>query len=179
MPELFKEIFHDLGTSLESEQVELRKCEPNYVIWFADNDTFEMTTDLSRMKSQINKLEGKDSFHQFHSFMQESGTHYELSLSHVLKRNFPRLFSMLRPPLVESLLAMHPFECVYTRVAKYFKSDKLQRVFTFGTMYLGMSPFQAPATYSLLQYTEIADGIWYPKGGFQIVRVLDLFLAPR
>jgi phytoene desaturase (3,4-didehydrolycopene-forming) len=36
-------------------------------------------------------------------------------------------------------------------------------------MYMGMSPFDAPGTYSLLQYTELAEGIWYPKGGFHSV----------
>jgi len=36
-------------------------------------------------------------------------------------------------------------------------------------MYLGMSPYDGLAPYSLLQYTEIAEGIWYPKGGFQKV----------
>lgn len=32
-----------------------------------------------------------------------------------------------------------------------------------------MSPFDAPGTYSLLQYTELAEGIWYPVGGFHAV----------
>jgi phytoene desaturase len=32
-------------------------------------------------------------------------------------------------------------------------------------MYLGLSPYDAPATYSLLQYTELAEGVWYPAGG--------------
>jgi phytoene desaturase (3,4-didehydrolycopene-forming) len=36
-------------------------------------------------------------------------------------------------------------------------------------MYMGMSPFDAPGTYSLLQYTELAEGIWYPVGGFHAV----------
>lgn len=34
---------------------------------------------------------------------------------------------------------------------------------------MGMSPFDAPGTYSLLQYTELAEGIWYPVGGFHRV----------
>lgn len=34
---------------------------------------------------------------------------------------------------------------------------------------MGMSPFDAPGTYSLLQYTELAEGIWYPRGGFHRV----------
>lgn len=32
-----------------------------------------------------------------------------------------------------------------------------------------MSPYDSPAPYSLLQYTEIAEGIWYPRGGFHKV----------
>jgi phytoene desaturase len=28
-----------------------------------------------------------------------------------------------------------------------------------------LSPYDAPATYSLLQYTELAEGVWYPRGG--------------
>jgi phytoene desaturase (3,4-didehydrolycopene-forming) len=36
-------------------------------------------------------------------------------------------------------------------------------------MYMGMSPFHAPATYSLLQYAEYAKGVWYPIGGFATV----------
>lgn len=32
-----------------------------------------------------------------------------------------------------------------------------------------MSPYDSPAPYNLLQYTEIAEGIWYPKGGFHKV----------
>jgi phytoene desaturase (3,4-didehydrolycopene-forming) len=34
-------------------------------------------------------------------------------------------------------------------------------------MYMGMSPFDAPATYTLLQYAEYAKGVFYPIGGFQ------------
>jgi phytoene desaturase len=42
-------------------------------------------------------------------------------------------------------------------------------------MYLGLSPFDAPATYSLLQYTELAGGVWYPMGG--LYRVVEQFAA--
>lgn len=37
-----------------------------------------------------------------------------------------------------------------------------------------MSPFEIPAPYNLLQYTEIAEGIWYPRGGFhKVVETLE------
>lgn len=169
MPELFHQTFHDLGTSLEEESVNLLKCEPNYCIWFADHDCFHLSTDLARMKLQIERHEGEDGFQNFLRFMQEAGKHYELSLKHVLQRNFPRMLSMLRPAFLMSVFTMHPFESIYGRISRYFRSEKLRRVFTFASMYLGMNPFEAPGTYSLLQFTELAHGIAYPAGGFQEV----------
>ena len=36
-------------------------------------------------------------------------------------------------------------------------------------MYLGISPFESPAVYGLLPYTELAAGIWFPKGGMYAI----------
>jgi len=38
-------------------------------------------------------------------------------------------------------------------------------VFTFQDMYTGLSPYESPATYSLMQYTELSAGLYYPLGG--------------
>lgn len=121
------------------------------------------------MKSEIEKWEGKDGFERYLGFLQESHRHYEQSVTHVLRKNFYSFWSMMRPGFLPSLLDLHPFDSIWNRAAKYFWTERLRRVFTFGSMYMGMSPFDAPGTYSLLQYTELAEGIWYPEGGFQRV----------
>lgn len=151
---------------MESEDVQLLKCEPNYHVWFGDGEKFHLSTDVARMKTEIEKWEGKDGFERYLSFLQEAHRHYELSVTHVLRRNFTSLLSMARPSFLKHLLELHPFESIYNRATKYFWTERLRRVFTFGSMYMGMSPFEAPGTYSLLQYTELAEGIWYPRGGF-------------
>lgn len=145
------------------------KCEPNYNLWFSDGESFELSTDVARMKEEVEKWEGKDGFERYLGFLQEAHRHYELSVTHVLRKNFTSLLSMTRPSFLRHLLALHPFESIYSRASKYFWTERLRRVFTFGSMYMGMSPFDAPGTYSLLQYTELAEGIWYPKGGFHSV----------
>ncbi|KAL8790318.1 MAG: hypothetical protein Q9213_000670 [Squamulea squamosa] len=169
LPGLFKETFNDLGTSLENEGIQLMKCEPNYNIWFDDGESFELSTDVARMKHEVEKWEGKDGFERYLGFLQEAHRHYEISVAQVLKKNFMSLLSMLRPAFLRHLFPLHPFESIYSRASKYFWTERLRRVFTFGSMYMGMSPFDAPGTYSLLQYTELAEGIWYPKGGFHSV----------
>ncbi|EFQ99082.1 phytoene dehydrogenase [Nannizzia gypsea CBS 118893] len=169
LPKLFADTFKDLGTSMQDEGVQLLKCEPNYRIWFGDHDRVDMSTDMAKMKAEIERYEDEAGFDRYLSYMKESSRHHDLSMVHVLKKNFPRLFSMLRPEFLFSTLTLHPFESIYSRASRYFASEKMRRVFTFASMYLGMSPFDAPATYSLLQYSELADGIWYPTGGFQAV----------
>lgn len=147
----------------------LVKCEPNYNIWFGDGERFQLSTDLAFMKKEIEKWEGKDGYSRYLAFLQESHQHYELSVTHVLLRNFTSILSMMRPSFLRHLFELHPFESIYSRASKYFWTERMRRVFTFSSMYMGMSPFDAPGTYSLLQYTESAEGIWYPVGGFHTV----------
>ncbi|KAF2679432.1 phytoene dehydrogenase [Lentithecium fluviatile CBS 122367] len=169
LPRLFQETFQDLGTSMKDEGVNIAKCEPNYNVHFHDDTTFKLSTDLAIMKEEVERFEGKDGFERYLSFLRESHRHYEVSITHVLKKNFYSLLSMVRPSFLVYLQQLHPFESIYSRASKYFWTDRLRRVFTFASMYMGMSPFDAPGTYSLLQYTELAEGIWYPIGGFHKV----------
>ncbi|KAI8956610.1 phytoene desaturase [Daldinia sp. FL1419] len=169
LPKLFQEAFRDLDTSLEAEGVELLRCPTNYKVWFADGESFELSTDLARMKTQIERWEGKDGFYRYLDWLREAHQHYELSVSEVLHRNFTSFWDLVVPHFVLTGLKLHPLHRVWGRASKYFWTERLRRVFTFATMYMGMSPFDAPATYSLLQYTELAEGIWYPRGGFHAV----------
>jgi phytoene desaturase (3,4-didehydrolycopene-forming) len=169
LPKLFKETFHDLDTSLEAEGVQLLKCDPNYNLWFGDGENFELSSDTSVMKREIEKWEGKEGFERYLKWLAEAHRHYEISVREVLYKNFTSIFNLCRPSFLAHLFALHPFESIYSRASKYFWTERLRRVFTFGSMYMGMSPFDAPGTYSLLQYTELAEGIWYPVGGLHAV----------
>lgn len=38
---------------------------------------------------------------------------------------------------------------------------------------MGLSPFAAPATFSMMPYSELAHGVWYPRGGmYRVVEAL-------
>lgn len=43
-----------------------------------------------------------------------------------------------------------------------------------------MSPHDCPAMFNLLQYTEIAEGVWYPRGGFhKVVESLERIASKK
>lgn len=83
---------------------------------------------------------------------------------------------------------LHVFDKLYRRASNYFWTERMRRAFSFSSMYrefgpsrkplsqdsvsdievdtflilstrtVGMSPYDSPATYNLLQYTELAQG---------------------
>jgi phytoene desaturase len=57
----------------------------------------------------------------------------------------------------------------YRNMAAYFDDPRLKAAFTFQDIYMGLSPFEAPATFSMMPYTELAHGVWYPSGGMYSV----------
>lgn len=171
MTEIFEETFQHLGTSMATENIELLKCEPNCRIWFHDGKSFTTSTDLAQMKHQVERYEGKGGFDRLTRFLQEAHIHYEKSIVHVLKKDFPRLSSLLRPAFLPSLFELHPFSNVWRRASHFFRSNKLRQVFTAATMYLGMSPLDTPGTFTLLSYSELVGGVWYPRGGFYRVSI--------
>ena len=106
------EAFRDFDTSLEAEGVKFLKCDPNYSLWFGDGESFELSTNISSMKNEIEKWEGKDGFERYLGYLQESHRHYELSVKHVLRKNFTSLLSIARLGFLMHLLGLHPFESI-------------------------------------------------------------------
>ncbi|CAO3639862.1 unnamed protein product [Cunninghamella blakesleeana] len=173
MPKLFEDTFADLDEDV-NKRLELIRCKNNYKVHFDDGDKIHLTSDLTSMKTEMDRVEGENGFQQFLKFMSETHTHYERGTLLAIKRNFVSIWDMIQLKFVPEVFRLHLFDKIYNRVSKYFKTKKMRMAFTFQTMYMGMSPYDAPAVYSLLQYTEFAEGIWYPKGGFnKVVQQLE------
>ncbi|WWC90916.1 uncharacterized protein L201_005854 [Kwoniella dendrophila CBS 6074] len=168
LPPLFHQLYNDLGTKLE-DHVDLVQCNPNYVIHYHDGETVTLSSDRAKLGAEVEKWEGKGGSARLEEFLREAGIHGQLSYEHVLGQPFPNFLAMLRPNVLINLLKLHPFGTLWGRCARYFRTERMRRAFSFGSMYLGSSPFDAPGTYTLLQWTETCEGIWYPKGGFHSV----------
>jgi phytoene desaturase len=163
MPEIWEETFAALGEKM-SDHLELKRIDPTYKIHFDDGLQLELTSNIGDMQTQLEKVE-KTAFTGFLNYIAEGGKHYKMSVEKFVGRNFYNIFeyfSLANLPLLFQLKALMKH---HSNVSRYFKDDRLKAAFTFQNMYLGLSPYDAPATYSLLQYTELAEGVWYPMGG--------------
>jgi phytoene desaturase len=171
MPEVFEETYTALGENME-DHLDLRRIDPTYRIRFEDRTELALTSDLNEMERQLEAIE-PGSFGGLLRYLVEGYDSYHLSLERFVGRNFYHFtdyFSVQNLPLLIKLKALVKH---YDNIGHYFHDPHLKAAFTFQNMYLGLSPFDAPATYSLVQYTELAEGVWYPIGG--IYRVIESF----
>ena len=163
MPEVWEETYAALGERM-ADHLDLRRIDPTYTVHFDDGLQLQLTSNLGQMQTQLEKVE-KTAFTGFLNYIAEGNKHYKISLEKFLGRNFTNIFeyfSLGNLPLLFQLKALGKH---YANASRFFKDGRLKAAFTFQNMYLGLSPYDAPATYSLLQYTELAEGVWYPMGG--------------
>jgi phytoene desaturase len=163
MPELYAETYAALGERME-EQLDLQRIDPTYHLYFQDNSQLNLTSDLREMLAQLEAIE-PGSFEGMLRYLAEGRRHYQLSLPSVINRDFRSLAEFINPGMMRLFFRLKSLTRHIPYASRFFKTSRLQMAFTFQDMYMGLSPYEAPATYSLMQSTELSDGLYYPLGG--------------
>jgi phytoene desaturase len=164
MSDVYRELFKVAGRDLD-DYVELMPLSPNYRIHFADEDSIVVSRSLSELIPELERIEPGVT-PRFYRFLHDACSKYRLARSEFVERDFENATDFFGIRNLWLLLKTRALKKYYRSVSKFFKTDKLRQAFSFQTMYLGLSPFEAPAVYSLLPYTELAeDGLWFPRGG--------------
>jgi phytoene desaturase len=58
------------------------------------------------------------------------------------------------------------FKSMWSELENHFDAEEVKVIFSLVAFFLGSTPFDTPAVYSLLNYTELQhDGYWNVKGG--------------
>jgi phytoene desaturase len=166
MPDLLADCFAALGESL-SDWVTLRRLEPAYRARFADGTTLSVTSDVDAMTERIRAFSGSrgaadaDGYRRYVDFVTRL---YRLQMRAFIDRNFDSPLDLVGPSLAR-LTALRGFSRLAPTVARYFHDERLQRVFSFQSLYAGVSPDRALAIYAVISYMDLVEGVSYPVGG--------------
>jgi len=163
MPQVYEAEFAALGVSIR-DAVNLMRVDPTYHLVFDDGQQLALTSDMKRMYDQLEAIES-GSFIGFMRYMEEGHRHYDLSMDKLVNRDFHNAFQFFSVGNLPLIYQIKPLVHHYPHMSAYFHSPRLKAAFTFQDVYMGLSPFEAPATFSMMPYTEMAHGVWYPKGG--------------
>ena len=171
MRPLYEAEFRALGASLD-ERLELRQVDPTYRLVFDDGSQLALTADMASMRAQLERIE-PGSFNGLTRYLQEGGRHYRLVLDTLVNRDFRGVTDIFSAGAMGLLFRAKPLVNHYRNMAAYFGAARLKSAFTFQDLYVGLSPFEAPATFSLLPYTELTHGVWQPvRGMYSVVETL-------
>lgn len=173
MPLLYESEFAALGASLR-EMLDLQRVDPTYHLVFDDGARLALTSDTQSLGEQLEAIE-PGSLQGFLRYLDEGCRHYHLGIEKFVYPDFRKPSDFFKLENLPLLYQLKPLVKHYANMAHYFHTPRLKAAFTFQDVYMGLSPFEAPATFSMMSYTELAHGVWYPQGG--MYRVVDALMS--
>lgn len=163
MPDIFESFFSDFNKNL-SDYYQLKLLDPSFEIVFS-KEKMKVPSDYSKLLDLFENKE-KGSANKLKLFMQEAAFKYEMGVKAMKSMpglSFTELFQL---DLVKSFLRLQLFSSFGKHVKNYFSHPHLIKLMEFPILFLGSSPEQTPAMYSLMNYAGLKLGTWYPQGGF-------------
>ncbi len=162
MPDVFDSFFEDFNKST-SDYYELKRLDPSYK-FFMNDDSFDFPASMNEIYDLFDRIEPGSS-QKLKNFLSQAKMKYEVSMDsfiHLPNLNTSEYFDL---SILKHALSLDMFTSLRKHIAKYFKSKKLRDILEFPSMFLGGSPSNTPALYSLMNYGDIELGTWYPMGG--------------
>lgn len=160
-------VFEAVGRRLE-DYLQLVQLEPNYRVNFADGSAITLTSRLNTLLAEAERIE-PGSGPQLLRYLAETQDIYQRGMKHVVERNFRTLREFLTLTTLTTAIKARALQRLYPWVSTFFRDERLRVAMSFQSMYLGMNPFDGPALYSLLPFTELGLGLYFPMGGMSSI----------
>ena len=171
MPRIYIEIFKSLGIPL-FETNEIKPLEDLYKIYYDDNEVITFSSEESRMRSQLEKIE-PGSFKKSQKYVADGYEIFQVGINKLIGRNFDNIFQFANFRNIGMLIKLKTYISNYRYAKKFFIHPHLRMAYTFQNIYVGQSPFNSPALFSMVPAAELTEGSFFPVGGmFSIVEKL-------
>ena len=171
MADVFDKFF-DQFDKKASDYFELIQLDPGFQIIFEQDKTMKLSADWSEVCEMFENFE-KGSSKKLEEFMKEAEFKYDFGINQLVYEPGLSLSEVCKPELFTNVFKLQVFTSYRKHVAKYFKNPFLKSLLEFPVLFLGTAPSQTPALYSLMTYSGIKKGTFYPMGGFG--KVIDAF----
>ena len=163
MGDIIEKFFADFGCYTR-DFFQLVSLDPQFEIVF---EGYRMTVpaDYEHLKTLFQEIEPGANL-ALDKFMQAAKFKYEVGMQNFVNKPCHSWVEFLSPTIARSAFKFDLLTDFRSYVAKYFKNKKLRTLMEFPVIFLGASPKNIPALYSLMNYGGYALGTHYPMGGF-------------
>lgn len=171
-PDLFEHYFRLLGERVE-DHLDLVRLTPSYRIFFqGDPETLEIHSDIEKDGRTFDAIEPGSS-EKLKKYLAQSEYQYEVATQHFMYKNYDTVFDFFNKRVMTEGQKLSVFSKMHNFVTRFFKTRKLQQVMEYTMVFLGTSPYEAPAIYNLMSHMDFNQGVFYPQGGFyELIKAL-------
>lgn len=163
MPDIIENFFKDFGCK-SSDFYQLVSLNPQFEMIFSDM-RMAVPESFPEMKALFESME-QGAGEKLEQFMNAAEYKYEVGMKDFVQKPCHNWFEFVSPKIASSALKLDLLTNFRSYVAKYFRHPKLRVLMEFPVIFLGASPKNIPALYSLMNFGGYKMGTWYPMGGF-------------
>ena len=163
MPEVFERFFALFGKVPES-YYGLTKLQNQYKVFFEGLPSVTVTDDLKATKELFESFE-RGGAAKLEQFLAEAKLKYDTAMSGFLYKDYRHLGDFLNWTVLTKGPGLGLTGSLDKFVAKRFNDRRSRQILEYAMVFLGSSPANAPALYSLLSHVDLNLGVWFPRGG--------------
>ena len=171
MPDVFENYFARFGKKT-SDYYQLVRLDPSYTVVFGPNDAIDLPASLNGLKQLFESVEPGSGV-QLEEFLRQAAYKYEVGIKNFVWKPSRSITEFMSLKLLYDVTRLDVFQSFASHARKFFSHPKLLQLIEFPILFLGATPKNTPAMYSLMNYAEMALGTWYPMGGMhEIVKAM-------
>jgi phytoene desaturase len=167
MPDVFEKFFNRFGRKV-SDYYRLERLDPSYRIYYGKNDFMDIPARLENLSQLFDELEPGSSQH-LKKFLDEGKFKYETGVNKLVYNPGLRLTELIDWDVIKGTFRLQLLSSLSKHVRGLFKNPRIIQLLEFPVLFLGATPQNTPALYSLMNYADMVLGTWYPKGGMHRV----------
>ncbi len=167
MPDLIEDAFACLGERM-SDWLDLQPVSPLYRAFYPDGSKLDVHADTTQMAAEIESVIGPQEAAGYLRYVDFVSKLYRYEMKDFIDRNIDSPLDLVTPDLAR-LVAIGGFRRLATKARQFLRDPRTERVFSFQSMYAGLSPYDALAIYAVIAYMDSVAGVYFPRGGMHAV----------
>jgi phytoene desaturase len=169
MPEVFDNFFARFGKKV-SDYYELRRLDPPYKVFFQDGKEVSVPDDMTELEALFEQRE-QGAAAKLRAFLAQAAYKYKVGMGDYVWKPSIALLEFLDPRLLVEVVRLQMLSSQRSHVEAHFRDPTLVQLMEWPVLFLGGSPQNIPAMYSMMNHAAIVGGTWWPKGGMSEIPV--------
>jgi len=171
MPDVFENFFAVFGKK-PPDYYDLKRLDPGYRIYYGKEDKVDVPANREELDELFESIEPGSSA-ALKLFLSQAEYKYKIGMGEYVFKPSHSVAEYIDLNLLKKSRGMQLLTSMSKHVRQYFKNPKLIKLLEFPVLFLGATPQQTPAMYSLMNYADLVLGTWYPMGGMhEIVKAM-------